>query len=439
MSKLKVNLLNLKKITIFFSLIAILIGFLNSSLAQTSTTTEKLEKEIASYERLLSSRAQELDDIDETLGSLAATLEVRIRERDSLSYKIAGLREDQKVLQAELESLAEEMQANEQNLDDLNKNLIDLQLRLQDMLVSLHRQRVGTYARVLVESETFFDLRVKSHHLSLLANQDVELIQEIRRTVVSIEAIQKELSLQIAKRNEAIAKIEQTQKDLEVTQEKLTEVILELEANKEGQLAKRKALIIEQEKLEQTVQDAQQDLSNEIARLQREAEEARRRAEEARQEIERQRLKEQAIKAEQKIKVLSVPTQTIETGFYSPVQSAKLVMTYGQEGPYIYLRAPQAGAPVYTAMSGIVTAVAQVSANSGYLVTIQHSTDLVTAYLNLQKPFVKVGDKVSQGQTLAYLGGGTLIPADNLQFRVGLTNSGGRVSWVDPAPKLGVN
>ena len=113
-------------------------------------------------------------------------------------------------------------------------------------------------------------------------------------------------------------------------------------------------------------------------------------------------------------------------------------MSYNQEGPYVYLKAPQAGAAVYSTMSGVVTAVAQVSANSGYLVTVQHSQDLVTAYLNLQRPFVKVGDNVTQGQTLAYLGGGTLIPASNLQFRVGIPRSGGRVAWVDPAPKLGI-
>ena len=203
--------------------------------------------------------------------------------------------------------------------------------------------------------------------------------------------------MQVTKRNEALIRLEQTQQDVEVAQEKLNEVITELEANKEGQLAKRRALIREQEKLEQTIVSSQQALTAEIARLQREAEEARRRAETVRKESERQRLKEQAARAQSQIKVLNVPAQTPETGFYSPVQSAKLVMTYGQEGPYIYLRAPRAGATVHSTMSGIVTAVAQVSANSGYLVTVQHSQDLVTAYLNLQRPLVKVGEQVTQG------------------------------------------
>ncbi len=438
MPKLNINLPTLIVKAKFLCSFIIVLTFFSATYAQNSAAKEKLEREITAYENLLSSRTEELNDIDKTLGALSAQLETRIHERDDLSNKLSKLREEHKSLQAELEKLVQEMQVNEERLETLSKDLANLQFRLQEMLVHLHRQRVGRYARVLVESESFFDLRVKSHYLSLLATQDVELINEIQRTVLAIEKVQKDLSLQITKRNEAIVKLEQTQKDVEIAQGKLNEIIDELEANKEGKLAKRRALIREQEKLEQTITNSQQALNAEVARLQREAEEARRRAENARRESERQRLKEQAAQAEQKIKVLDVPAHAPESGFYSPVSSARLVMSYGQEGPYIYLRTPQAGAAVYSTMSGVVTAVAQVSANSGYLVTIQHSQDLVTAYLNLQKPFVKVGERVAQGQTLAYLGGGTLIPADNLQFRVGVPNSGGRVAWVDPAPKLGV-
>ena len=438
MSKLNVNLLKLKRFTSFLSLVVFILCFLNLSFAQTSVTTEKLEGEINTYESLLSSRAEELNDIDNTLGNLSAQFEVRIRERDNLSNKLFKLREEHTNLQNELEKLAQEMQMNEERLEALSGDLSNLQLRLQEMLLHLHRQSIGRYARVLVESESFFDLRVRSHYLSLLATQDVELVHELQRTVTAIEKVQKELSLQVAKRNESIVRLEQTQRDVEVARQNLNQAIAELEANKEGQLAKRRALIREQESLEQTIASSQQALRTEVARLQREAEEARQRAEAAQRESERQRLKEQAARVDKQIKELNVPVHAPESGFYTPVQSARLVMSYNQEGPYVYLQAPQAGAAVYSTMSGVITAVAQVSANSGYLVTVQHSQDLVTAYLNLQRPFVKVGDQVTQGQTLAYLGGGTLIPANNLQFRVGIPRSEGRMAWVDPAPKLGI-
>lgn len=410
---------------------------LNFSFAQNNTTA-KLEREIKTYEDLLNAQNQEVESINTALGTLNAQLEKRIRERDSLSAKLFGLREQQQSLQTELAEIVKEMQVNEDRLEFLSDDLQKLQFRLQNMLVHLHEQRVGRYARVLVESKSFFDLRVKSYYVSLLARQDVELIQSINKTVTAIERVQKELSFQVAKRNEAIVQLEQTQKDLEIAQDRLNKAIAGLEDSKEGKLAKRRALIREQKDLEQTIINSQQALAAEITRLEREVVVAKEKAEKVRQEAERQRLKEQAARAERKIETLNVPDQALESGFSSPMQSARLAVSYGQEGPYIYLKAPQAGATVLTAMSGVVTAVAQVSANSGYLVTVQHSKDLVTAYLNLQRPFVKVGDQVVQGQPLAYLGGGTLIPADNLQFRVGVPRSSGRIVWVDPTPKLGM-
>ena len=43
----------------------IIIAFLSTSFGQNSATTQRLEREIASYENLLSSRSEELNDIDE--------------------------------------------------------------------------------------------------------------------------------------------------------------------------------------------------------------------------------------------------------------------------------------------------------------------------------------------------------------------------------------
>ena len=141
---------------ISFGLIVFTICFLSSSFSQDSVTTEKLEREIAAYENLLSSRAEELSDIDSTLGALSAQFEIRIRERDELSNKLSKLREERSNLQDELEVLAQEMQMNEERLEALSGDLGNLQLRLQQMLLHLHRQNVGRYARVLVESESFF-------------------------------------------------------------------------------------------------------------------------------------------------------------------------------------------------------------------------------------------------------------------------------------------
>ena len=83
----------------------------------------------------------------------------------------------------------------------------DLEQRLQGLLVNLHKQRGGRYARLLSQSESIFDLRVKSYYLSRLTDQDVALMQEMERTVTELQTAQLTLSEQIAELNAQEAQI----------------------------------------------------------------------------------------------------------------------------------------------------------------------------------------------------------------------------------------
>jgi murein DD-endopeptidase MepM/ murein hydrolase activator NlpD len=49
---------------------------------------------------------------------------------------------------------------------------------------------------------------------------------------------------------------------------------------------------------------------------------------------------------------------------------------------------------------------------------------------------VKVGDRVTKGQMLGYLGGSTLVAPDTLKLWVQVTENGGS-AFVDPARELG--
>ncbi len=101
------------------------------------------------------------------------------------------------------------------------------------------------------------------------------------------------------------------------------------------------------------------------------------------------------------------------------------------------LRAPTANAAVRSVQAGVVYTVNFVSANDGYLVAVRHSDDLITIYTNLQPPRVKPGDRVQQGEILGYLGGGTLVPSDELRFWAQVPNRSGSWAFADPAKLLG--
>jgi murein DD-endopeptidase MepM/ murein hydrolase activator NlpD len=63
---------------------------------------------------------------------------------------------------------------------------------------------------------------------------------------------------------------------------------------------------------------------------------------------------------------------------------------------------------------------------------------VTTVYTNLQPPVVAVGDAVSGGQVVGYLGGSSFVPPDVLRFYVRSTNPAGTAVFVDPGPVLGL-
>jgi murein DD-endopeptidase MepM/ murein hydrolase activator NlpD len=74
------------------------------------------------------------------------------------------------------------------------------------------------------------------------------------------------------------------------------------------------------------------------------------------------------------------------------------------------------------------------SANDGYLVSVQQADGTIVAYSNLQpNPPVRPGDQVEQGDILGYLGGGGIVPPDVLKIYVRT----GKNEFIDPAKILG--
>ena len=405
--------------------------------AQSSARTQQLEEDIADYRNILAKRSQEILSLDRELGELSSTIDQLIRERNELSRQLLELSELLDVLEQDILELEASIHHNQELLAALSQDVEALKERLSRLIYKLYRQSSARYARILLESESLFDLRVRNYYLSLLTEQDLDLIREAQTTSERLQSTQETLNQEAAllqSKREALAR---TQLELEQTQAALHVRLVSLENSREGKLAQRRDLLESQEVLEKQIDVSQQSLDQEIARLHAEAEEVRRQAQRARDERERERLQQEAERASRAATALSnIPSQNAEESFFNPLTNAQLGKAYGEDGPYVYLQAREQGAAVFSVMSGIITNSELVSANSGYLVTVQHSRVFITTYMNLQKPHVAVGDSISQGQLLGYLGGGALIPGDILQFRMGVPE-GNRVAWLDPSEELG--
>jgi septal ring factor EnvC (AmiA/AmiB activator) len=425
-----------KKIIFYLLLFTFYFLLFTFSFAQTPSQRQlELENNIANTEALLNQREQEIASLESQLGETASELEAQIAERDRVSNDLAALREEQIVLTDNISVLEAQLAETQAKLEDLQAQVADLKARVQELLVGVYKQRSGRYARVLTQADSLHDLQVKNYYLSLLSDQDVDLVTQLSVVATELINTQATQNQQLNDLQAQKIELEANQVALEITQSDLETIVADLNSTREGQLATRKDLLESQASLEATIGELQTQHEAEIARLKEEEKRNRDLAAKAADEIERTRFETRANDAATRAENLSGPLPQMAPGYVSPLSYAQVYTPFGRDGSFLALRANNSGAAVLAVQPGVVLSANFLSANDGYLVSVEHANGTITVYTNLQdNVVVRSGDKVDQGDILGYLGGGGIIPSDVLRFY--LRNANG--VYVDPAQILGL-
>ena len=119
-------------------------------------------------------------------------------------------------------------------------------------------------------------------------------------------------------------------------------------------------------------------------------------------------------------------TQPASEGWIRPCNYTKLTSPFGYrdaptDGASTYhegvdLAGPE-GTYIYAARSGTVT-IARYSGTAGYYVTINHGDGFSSVYMHMTSYTVKVGQKVSQGQHIGYMGSTGISTGSHLHFGI---------------------
>ena len=397
-----------------------------------------LEQDLQRYQQLLEARSDDLRSIESALGDTAAALQQRVRERDAVSEELAQKRREREQIVGQIGQLETQRADTEERISLLEARIGELQVRVQDLLVSLYKQRGRRSAAGLVESETFHEMRVRNHYLGILSEQDADVLRELDGVLANLGAERERLAQQLTQLSAAEAELAQAEAELQDTQARLARVIDELNATQAGQLVQQQALMEEQAQIERTALSVSSQLDREIARLREEERQARQAAEqfaaERDQQLEAQR---QADLARARADALSAPPAPTSSGLIRPFDDATLISRFGDgNNSYLGIRAPVENAAVRAVQAGLVAGVTYLGANLGYMLVLQHDGGLTTIYVNMRQPLVELGDPVAQGAVVGYLGGGTLTRNDVLQFYAQRAGAGSQ-AFIDPAPLLG--
>jgi len=402
------------------------------ALAQDVVTQEKrvrdLEAEAARAKALEQEAQARIQKLNQALARLSKRVADLLQEKARLEKEIARLEAERAALRQEIARLEEAVRETEARIAKLEKDLAALKERLQALMRSLHRERAGRYLPLL-RAQSFTDLAVRARWVGYISKQDADLVRQLQATLKALGEERERLKLLLQSLSEKERALAETQRKLEAERQNLLTTLASLRKEEEGKKALLRDALSERQRLQSALAQLQARVLAERRRLLllKRQEEERRRQEEARRK--QTALRPSPAPAQVVVPPPPLPATVGRLAF--PVPGGRVVVPYGQEGPFQVIAGPVPGSPVQAAADGYVAGVLYLP-NLGYTVMLVHTETLSTVYTNLQEPLVAEGQKVSRGQLLGYTGGGLLIRPEELEFRVA-ARVGEETRFVDPA------
>ena len=374
--------------------------------------------------------------------SAASSSEIRNQLND--------LKDQKKELAEQISQVKGQYQANENEIEDMvnRKNTIDQQIALLHAQIDNINQQIAAYALLIADKQD--ELDEAQFRLDELNEKNKERIRAMEEdgnisywSIIFKASSFSDLLDRLSMIEEIAASDQKRLKELSEAADLVASAQAELKSEKDELNETRQELDATQAELDDKRAEADALLTELVARG--EEFQAMLDASEALQEelMEQIAQKEKDLKAAEYQEWLAtyVPPTTKPTGsdttpsdgapsssgWISPLKSYKLTSPFGmRKHPILgYERmhngvdmAAPAGTPIYAAKSGKVTAASFQSGGAGNYVSINHGDGFSSIYMHMTRYIVSVGDYVSAGQVIGYVGSTGLSNGNHLHFGI---------------------
>ena len=374
--------------------------------------------------------------------SAASSSEIRNQLND--------LKDQKKELAEQISQVKGQYQANENEIEDMvnRKNTIDQQIALLHAQIDNINQQIAAYALLIADKQD--ELDEAQSRLDELNEKNKERIRAMEEdgnisywSIIFKASSFSDLLDRLSMIEEIAASDQKRLKELSEAADLVASAQAELKSEKDELNETRQELDATQAELDDKRAEADALLTELVARG--EEFQAMLDASEALQEelMEQIAQKEKDLKAAEYQEWLAtyVPPTTKPTGsdttpsdgapsssgWISPLKSYKLTSPFGmRKHPILgYERmhngvdmAAPAGTPIYAAKSGKVTAASFQSGGAGNYVSINHGDGFSSIYMHMTRYIVSVGDYVSAGQVIGYVGSTGLSNGNHLHFGI---------------------
>lgn len=340
--------------------------------------------------------ASQRSNLKSELKSIQADKNEAVNKRKNLEQQINYLQEEIDNLTAQMEQYAALIVEKEQEVADNEAREAAQFALFQKQCRAMEKEGTVTYWSILFAADSFADLLDKVNTINAIADYNQGVCDQLQAAREALQQAKAELETAKAETEAAKAQRESAQTELEGQKGEVQALIKEIAADE-------KATQAEIDKLDKAAKE--QDA--EIQRLDRELQKA---IEEARRNASNQFQFDPG------------------SGFYWPLPKERVSVTsfFGPRthpisGKYHNHSGTDIGAysgtEIYAAHGGIVLTSAYHSSYGNYVV-LSRGDGITTLYAHMSKRAVKVGDVVSQGQVIGYVGSTGSSTAPHLHFEV---------------------
>jgi murein DD-endopeptidase MepM/ murein hydrolase activator NlpD len=428
---------NLARILMVFVLASLTVtGFSQ----QTSGTLKNLKQDLEAARQAKLAQQARAAKLEVELSQLSGTEAKLNANINSLNASIGKLENARADVAAKRDQTQSDIAANEQQTAELQQTILRQKRDVQNLMIVLDRERSRRYVTLLARAENIYDLLAKARDVGTLGNQDVGVIDDLNNNVRALNEKKVQYQSLVLSLNSYDRDLYAKQDSLKKIRSQLQAQISRLQQTQAGKSALRNIAVVASAQASERANGLIGQIVLERRRLQREYE--RKLAEEKRQrEIEAKRIaaiqdqqrRKDAQRAEDARQATATPTRPrgaalpsrLNAPFSQPVSGGVVIQEFGSQD-YITIRARNIGDAVYAVADGEVIFSGLIQSNTGSSVAIQHTdprlaggSALVTYYSNLQDSGLPaVGSRVARGQQIGYVGGGLVLPQDELGFKV---------------------
>ena len=373
------------------------------------------------------------------------SIEEMVEQKENIDRQIGLLYTEIENINTQIRSYTELIAANQEELDAAEAKLRELNEKNKERIQAMEEEGSVSYWSVLFKAKSFTDLIDRINMMQEIHLADQKRMNELSEAAVAVAEARAALETEKVALEESRTELKESQAILDEKRAEADELLNELNADKRELDALEADWEAEEAKVAAEIAAAEVEYTKAL----RAEEEARRKAEEERKRREEEERKKQEAANKKPSGGSSGSSGSSGSGnsgssgsgssgssggssFVSgeswgrPCSWRRLSSPYGYRiHPTLGYRkfhngvdlANSQGTPIYAARSGKVT-VSTYSSSYGYYVTINHGDGYSSLYAHMTHDVVSVGQSVSKGQLIGYMGSTGRSTGPHLHFSI---------------------